>query len=224
MKILLLATLLLLPAPADAADPGPEALCELLWTQPLPPSRFPPDLTSARDLAVEGEDVLAAEALETRMAEVLERASKVLRSDALDVELAREFMDRYVRAKTPLLAARGDLLVPTLPLATWAASLHCRGGDRDAAVRYLRGAWRDYGRDELRLSLFLTFLRFGEIELATPLAPTEPVGWREKAGAGWHACVTGATGDGSALLEQANTLAPDSHIREAIGVLAKACK
>jgi len=224
LKILLLATILLLPAAGDAADPGPEALCALLWTQPLPPSRFPPDLVTARDLARKGEVGQAAEALETRMADILDRASKVLRSEALDVEQARKFMDRYVRTKAPVLAAQGDLLVPTLPLATWAAALHCRAGDRDAAVRYLRGAWRDFGRDELRLALFVVFLRFGEIALATPLAPTDPVGWREKAATGWHACVAGAAGDGRSLLDQADTLAPDSQIRAAIGTLAEACK
>ncbi len=223
MKILLV-IFLLLPAPADAADPGPEALCALMWTQPLPPSRFPADLTTVRDLATKGEYAGAGADLEKRMADVLARASRVLRSEALDVEQAREFMDRYVRAKAPLLAALGDLLVPTLPVATWAAAIHCRAGDRDAAVRYLRGALRDYGRDELRLALFVTLLRFGETAQAAPLGPDEPVGWREKAAAGWYACATGALEDGQTLLDQADTLAPDTRIREAVVVLAEACK
>ena len=224
MKILLLATLLLLPSPATAGDPGPDALCTLLWTQPLPPSRFPPDLAAARDLAEKGTDGAAAKALEARMAETLARASKVLRSEALDVDQAREFMDRYVRSKTPLLAARGDLLVPTLPVATWAAALHCRAGDRDAAVRYLRGAWRDFGRDELSLALFMVLLRFGEVDRAANLAPEEPVGWREKAAAGWFACAAGLPEKERAFLDQADTLAPDSRIRAAVGTLTEACK
>ncbi len=224
MKILLLATLLLLPSPADAADPGPEALCALMWTQPLPPSRFPPELIAARDRAAMGEDAQAAKALEARLAAVLARASKVLRTEALDVEQARDFMDEYVRAKTPLLSARGDLLVPTLPVATWAAGIHCRAGNRDETVRYLRGALRDYGRDELRLALFVALLRFGEVDLAAELAPEEPVGWREKAAAGWFACAAGLPKKGGAFLEQADTLAPDSRIRDAVDVLARACK
>jgi len=225
VKRFLLAMLMLLPAPhADAADPGPEAACAFLWTRPLPPSRFPPALAAARDLDAEGETARAAAELEARMADVLARASKVLRSDALGVDRAREFMDRYVRAKAPLLAPRGDLLVPTLPVATWAASLHCRAGNRDEAVRYLRGALRDYGRDELRLALFVVHLRFGEVELAAPLAPEDPVGWREKAAAGWYACAAGSADEGRALLDQADTLAPDSRIRGAVGALTEACR
>ena len=89
---------------------------------------------------------------------------------------------------------------------------------------YLRGAWRDYGRDELRLALFIVLLRFGQVDKAAPLAPGEPVGWREKAAAGWYACAAGAAEDGLALLDQADTLAPDSHIREAVTALTEACK
>lgn len=225
MKILLLATLLLLPIPhADAEEPGPAALCELLWTQPLPPSRFPPDLGEIRDLVERGEHGEAAAALETRLADILARASMVLRTDALEVTQAREFMDRYVRAKAPVLAARGDLLGPTLGLATWAAEVHCRAGNRDAAVRYLRGAWRDHGREELRLALFVVFLRFGETTRAGPLAPDDPVGWREKAAAGFYACTSGRREEGSALLDQAETLAPDSRIRGAVATLIEACE
>lgn len=224
MKTLLLIPFLLLPISADAADPGPEALCDLLWTQPLPPSRFPPALEAVRDLSAQGDERRAGSDLEARMATILARASEVLRSDALDVGQARAFMDRYVRAKAPLLAARGDLLVPVLPVATWAAALHCRAGDRDAAVRYLRGAWRDFGREELRLDLFTVLLRFGEVDRAAELAPEEPVGWREKAVAGWFACAAELQEKGRAFLDQADTLAPDSHIRGAIQALAEACR
>ena len=225
MKNLILATLLLLHvSPADAEEPGPAALCELLWTQPLPPSRFPEDLRDARALAEKGEFGEAAAALETRLADILAQASKVLRSDALDVAQAREFMDRFVRAKAPILAARGDLLGPALGVATWAAEIHCRAGNRDAAVRYLRGAWRDHGREELRLALFVVYLRFGETTRAGPLAPDDPVGWREKAAAGFYACTSGKREEGSALLDQADTLAPDSRIRGAVTTLIEACK
>ena len=109
-------------------------------------------------------------------------------------------------------------------MATWAAALHCRAGDRDAAVRYLRGAWRDFGRDELSLALFMVLLRFGEVDRAANLAPEEPVGWREKAAAGWFACAAGLPDKGRAFLDQADTLAPDSRIRAAVGTLTEACK
>ena len=224
MKILLLATLLLLPTHAQATDPGPEALCALVWTQPLPPSRFPADLLAVKDLVAKGEYTKAGADLEKRLADILERASEALRSEKLGVEQAREFMDRYVRTKSPLLAVVGDLLVPTLPVATWAAELHCRAGNRDASVRYLRGAWRDYGREELRLALSVTLLRFGETEQAASLVPKEPVGWREKAAAGWFACATGSLVDGRSLLDQADTLSPDSQIREAVVALTESCK
>ncbi len=225
MKILLLAILLLLPiSHADAKEPGPAALCELLWTQPLPPSRFPEDLREIRDLVERGKHGEAAATLETRLADILAQASKVLRSDKTEVTQAREFMDRFVRAKAPILAARGDLLGPTLGVATWAAEVHCRAENQDAAVRYLRGAWRDYGREELRLALFVVFLRFGETTLAGPLAPDDPVGWREKAAAGYYACTAGKSEKGRVFLDQAETLAPDSRIRGAVTVLVEACK
>lgn len=224
MKILLAIVLLLPVSPANAEEPGPAALCELLWTQPLPPSRFPEDLRSARELAEKGEHGEAAAALDARLADILAQASTVLRSDKAEVTQAREFMDRYVRAKAPVLAARGDLLGPTLGVATWAAKVHCRAGNRDAAVRYLRSAWRDHGREELRLALFVVFLRFGETPRAEPLAPDDPVGWRERAAAGFFACTAGEREEGRALLDQAETLAPDSRIRGAVAALIEACE
>jgi len=224
LLLLLLAWTLAWPAPpARGEAPGPAALCELQWTQPVPPSRFPEELRGILDLAAAGDFAAAARGWEDSLAAILGRGAEVLRGDGPGVEAAREFMDRHVRSRAPILEVRGDLLTPTLGLATWAAELHCRAGNRDATVRTLRAALRDYGREELRGALLVAHLRFGETERAAALAPGDPSGWREKAATGWLRCLTGDAPGGLGLLEQARSLAPDSRIRGAVEALREAC-
>lgn len=174
---------LLWPATVTSRDLPAEALCRLLWLAPgeapLPEAVFP----EAQLFWSGGDEKAAAKKAEERLVALLVEAERIFRDGTAGIETARAFIDTNVTGKKAVLAQRGELLVPALPVATRMARLHCLAGNREQALAYGKAAWRDYRQEELRVNAVLLALRFEDASEAQLLAPEKPVTWREQAAA-----------------------------------------
>lgn len=138
------------------------------------------------------------------------------------VARARQFLDKYVKGRKPILKVRGDLLTFALPVLLWGTYLNCKAGELEHAVLLLKVAWRDYRMRDAAALATLVCLAHGSITMAAKYLPETAVSPVQFAARGAYKCMTKDI-TGLSMIERAIELSRDVIHKKVFTSLSRWC-